>query len=126
METDSPQEYIYEHILKGDTSDGIPNFLSPDDTFVNKIKQKPVSKKKLTGWIDSLMRGNDPQDFCNEYHYRNYQRNQRLIDLTFVPNELQEKIINQFTEVKCGSRSRLLNYFIKNKLKNLTESLSEF
>ena len=55
IETDSPQEYIYEHILRGDTSDGIPNFLSPDDTFVNRIKQKPVAKKKLAGWIDSLM-----------------------------------------------------------------------
>ena len=45
-ETDSPQEYIYEHILRGDAGDGIPNFLSPDDTFINGIKSKPIMKKK--------------------------------------------------------------------------------
>ena len=45
-ETDSPQEYIYEHILRGDAGDGIPNYLSPDDTFINGIKSKPIMKKK--------------------------------------------------------------------------------
>ena len=30
-----PDTYIKEHILKGDTSDGIPNVLSPDNTFVD-------------------------------------------------------------------------------------------
>ncbi len=117
----NPNEYVKVHILKGDRGDGIPNFLSPDNTFVDSMRQKPLGANK----IDRLIH-QDPKDFCNENMLRNYQRNQRLIDLTFVPNELQEKIINQFTEVKCGSRSRLLNYFIKNKLKNLTESLSEF
>ena len=30
-----PIEYLYEHILKGDVSDGVPNVLSPDNTFVD-------------------------------------------------------------------------------------------
>lgn len=116
-----PEEYIKVHILKGDRSDGIPNFLSPDDTFVNNIRQKPLGAKK----IDELIEKN-PKEFCNEEMLRNYQRNQRLIDLTFVPSNIQDKIIQQFKDVKCGNRSGLLNYFIKNRLKNLTESLSEF
>jgi len=28
-----PKQYLSEHILKGDRSDGVPNILSPDDTF---------------------------------------------------------------------------------------------
>ena len=27
--------------LKGDTSDGVPNVLSPDNSFVDGIRQKP-------------------------------------------------------------------------------------
>ena len=30
----NPDTYIKEHILKGDTSDGVPNVLSADNTFV--------------------------------------------------------------------------------------------
>ena len=126
IETDSPQEYIYEHILRGDTSDGIPNFLSPDDTFVNKIKQKPVAKKKLAGWIDSLMRGNDPQDFCNEYHYRNYQRNQRLIDFDYIPDDIESDIYKEYEKVTVSSRSKLLPYMIKNDLRELIGKIEEF
>ena len=126
VETDSPQEYIYEHILRGDTSDGIPNFLSPDDTFVNKIKQKPVSKKKLAGWIDSLMRGNDPQDFCNEYHYRNFQRNRRLIDFDYIPDDIETDIYKEYKKVAVSNRSKILPYMIKNDLKELIGKIEEF
>ena len=42
-----PQIYIKEHVLKGDRSDGVPNFLSPDNTFVDELRQKPMSKKKI-------------------------------------------------------------------------------
>ena len=126
IETDSPQEYIYEHILRGDTSDGIPNFLSPDDTFVNKIKQKPVSKKKLAGWIDSLMRGNDPQDFCNEYHYRNFQRNQRLIDFDYIPDQIKTDIYKEYEKATVSSRSKILPYMIKNDLRELIGKIEEF
>ena len=116
-----PEEYIKVHILKGDRSDGIPNFLSPDDVFVHGFRQKPLGAKKIDKLIEQ-----DPKEFCNEEMMRNYQRNQRLIDLSYVPSKLQDEIIHQFKSVKCGNRSRLLNYFIKNRLKNLTEALSEF
>ena len=112
-----PTEYIKVHVLKGDRGDGIPNFLSPDNTFVDNLRQKPLGANK----IDKLIQ-QEPENFCNEELLRNYQRNQRLIDLSFVPSELQDRILQQFKEVKCGNRSGLLNYFIKNRLKNLTES----
>ena len=116
-----PEEYIKVHILKGDRGDGIPNFLSPDNTFVDNLRQKPLGANK----IDKLV-VQEPKEFCNEEMLRNYQRNQRLIDLSFVPSDLQKTIIEHYKEVKCGNRSKLLNYFIKNRLKNLTESLSDF
>lgn len=125
-ETDSPQEYIYEHILRGDPGDGIPNYLSPDDTFINGIKSKPIMKKKLVGWIDTLMRGEDPKEFCNEYHLRNFQRNQRLIDFDFIPQEIQDDIYKQYEEKEPQGKNAILPYLIKNDLQSLIGKIEEF
>ena len=118
---ENPERYIKEHILIGDTSDGIPNFLSPDDTFVNGIRQQPINKKKLEYWIDT-----EPKDFCNEYQYRNYQRNQRLIDFDFIPDEVENMIIEEYKKNKPAPRSNILSYFTKVKLRNLTGLVQEF
>ena len=128
IETDKPYEYIYEHILRGDVSDGIPNFLSPDDTFINGIKQKPIQKKKLEGWLYSLMNNGEPKDFCNEYHYRNYQRNEKLIDFDKIPDNIEEDIYNEYleTEVTMAGRHKILPYLIKNDLKELIGKIEEF
>jgi hypothetical protein len=37
----------FEHIIKGDATDGIPNILSADDTFaVDGKRQKPLAAKE--------------------------------------------------------------------------------
>ena len=86
-----PHLYIKEHIMKGDRSDGIPNFLSSDNTFVDELRQKPLAKKKIENWI-----GLEPEDFCTEEMLRNYQRNKTLIDLECIPDVLKEKILLEY------------------------------
>jgi 5'-3' exonuclease len=118
----SPDNFLKEHIFKGDTSDGIPNVLSPDNTFTDGLRQKPLGKKKISSWIEHHFEDVAP----NEEVKRNYQRNRKLIDLTFTPKELSMEIINTYKEAPCNDRSKLLNYFIQKRLKNLTESINEF
>ncbi len=116
----NPDTYIKEHILKGDTSDGIPNVLSPDNTFTDGLRQRPLGKKKIETWLDM-----DTNTLHDEVK-RNYQRNQKLIDLSKIPNELENEILTEFHGAPFGDRSKLLNYFIKSRLKNLTETIGEF
>lgn len=116
----NPDLFLKEHILKGDSSDGIPNFLSEDNVFVMGIRQSPVTSKRLAGWILQ-----EPEQFCNEAMLRNYKRNQRLIDLEFVPDEIKTQTLEQYnTQIK--DRSKLFNYFIQYQLKNLMEHINEF
>lgn len=123
LKTDCPTKYLREHIIRGDSGDGIPNFLSPDDIFVNATaKQKSIMSKKLEGWLAA----EKPEDFCDELMLRNYRRNEQLIDLSCIPVELENKIIEQYNAGPKGNRSKLFSYFIKNKLKYLMESISEF
>jgi len=116
----NPDLFLKEHILKGDSSDGVPNFLSEDNVFVMGIRQSPVTSKKLAVWILQ-----EPDQFCNEATLRNYKRNQRLIDLEFVPDEIKTQTLDQYN-TQNKDRSKLFNYFIQYKLKNLMEHINEF
>ena len=117
----NPAKYLKEHILRGDSSDGVPNFLSADNCIVDKIRQTPITKKKIELCIDQ-----DPEDFCNEEQLRNYHRNIKLIDLQYTPSNIANQVGKQFNEVPKGKRGGLLNYFIERKLNNLIQDIGEF
>jgi hypothetical protein len=114
----SPEKYLYEHIIKGDAGDGVPNILSPDNCFVINERQRPITKKRLEEWQDI----NNMKDEVK----RNYLRNKSLIDLEQVPDYIKEEILEKWECENPKDRSQLFNYFIHNKLKNLMEAISEF
>lgn len=116
-----PERYKEEHVLKGDSGDGIPNILSNDNCFVVGDRQKPMTQKKLDAFIElSIDRKLDHPN------YRNYCRNSQLIDLSFVPNEIRERVMDSYNAQTDKDRSKLMGYFIANKLRNLTEHIGEF
>tara|TARA_B100000073_G_scaffold151385_1_gene124909 strand:- start:604 stop:1443 length:840 start_codon:yes stop_codon:yes gene_type:complete len=112
--------YIKEHILKGDKSDGIPNVLSPDHTFTDDLRQRPLTSKKMKSILAQDI------DDLNDELKRNYQRNEKLINLDNVPEKLEGNILCDFASASCGDRSKLLDYFIDKRLKSLTEQIGEF
>ena len=120
-----PYQYLDEHILKGDTSDGIPNVLSPDNTFVDGLRQKPLGKKKIAEWTGEILIPVEVAIPDGEVK-RNFQRNQQLIDLSKAPEEIFLACIREYQNAPDGDRSKLLNYFTKKRLRNLTESIGEF
>lgn len=120
---DNPKEFLIEHIIKGDRSDGIPNFLSDDDTFVSGKRQKPISKKNLVKWIEQ-----NPNQFCmNKQQLKNYHRNQRLIDLSCIPQDIQDKIVDEFELLNRNvKRGVPINYFLENNLTTLLSEMEDF
>jgi hypothetical protein len=119
--TNDPDRFIKEHIIRGDTGDGVPNFLSADDTFVIGSRQKPISQKKLDQWLEQ-----DPKEFCDDKMLRGYLRNQQLVDLNFIPEDIRKEVLVQYEEQGGKGRDKLFNYFIEHRLKLLVESLNEF
>lgn len=121
---DNPRLNLQEKILKGDSGDGIPNVLSHDDTFMNGERQVPLSKKKKQAIIEDLAEG---ELLYAASWYRNYQRNETLIDLTKTPNELKEKIINSFSQQDpWGNKGKIFPYLVANRMNQLIESAQEF
>ena len=119
--TNDPDRFVKEHIMRGDTGDGVPNFLSADNTFVIGARQKPISQKKIDAWINM-----DPREFCDENMLRGYLRNQQLVDLNFIPDKLRVQIVAEYEAQAGKGRNKLFNYFIEKRLKNLLESINEF
>lgn len=118
LKCNDPAGFLMEHIFRGDTSDGVPNILSADDTFVSNARQRPLRAKKMDEMIRQSI-ADWPEDL-----QRNYYRNKQMIDLDLVPEDIYEEVMSQMNQEK--DRSKLWNYFIKKKLKNLTECISEF
>lgn len=120
-----PENYLVEHILKGDRGDGVPNALSKDDVFVSGGRQKPMRQttmQKIKDVVNSI-----PLDKINgEFEWaEGFHRNRKLVDLQYTPDYLREEILEQFS-VDPGGREKLFNYFVKRKLNNLVENISEF
>jgi len=115
---------LNEHIIRGDSGDGVPNVLSDDDCFVSAEKrQKPITQKKLKELQESL--GSDNL-FFDETIRKNWERNKTLIDLSKIPPDIEAAILNKWEEPHDSSRSKLINYFMEHRLKNLMECLDEF
>ena len=119
-ESADPVVFLREQIIKGDRSDGVPNILSDDDIFLRDERQKPINKKRLAEWADTdnIPLGSETRKY--------FERNKTLIDLSMIPKEISESIINKYKNYKGNDRSLLLQYFIDNKLKALIENINDF
>jgi len=115
-----PIQYLKEHILKGDASDGVPNILSSDNCFVIGERQRPLTAKKMEHYLKLT-----PNEMETAIA-RNYMRNKQLIDLDETPEEIRVKVMESYIAQENKDKSKLMNYFITNKLKNLMENLNEF
>ena len=125
LRTKDPKEFLFEHIVRGDVGDGIPNCLSKDSTFVTGDRQKPVTKKRLDEWMKAGKVTTGDVTW--------FDRNRRLIDLEYIPEDLRDEIILQYEAAKplhsgdeLAARRGLLNYFVKNRLSKLMPNIQEF
>lgn len=115
-------EYKIEHIVKGDTGDGIPNILSKDDVFVAGDRQKPVSAKRLNEFIENGFIA------CrNDDERRNWHRNATLVDFQFIPDDVKESIINTYISSKPkGDKMTVMNYLMEHRCRLLLDELEGF
>ena len=119
----NPRTYCFEHICKGDKGDGIPNILSPDNAIIDEIRQSPMTKKKIQEYVDNA---ENLQSYMSDEVYRNYKRNQLLVDLAYIPAEIKKSIIDTSEAVKVPHRMKILNYLINNRCKLLIECIEDF
>lgn len=122
VKSPNPVKDLKEKIIRGDKGDGIPSILSSDDVFIMNKRQSPISTKKLVEWIEQ-----DPKDFCeSEEVYRNYKRNDLLINFDNIPENIRNEIVVEYESAKPATKQKLYKYFVENRLVNLLECIEEF
>ena len=115
---DRPDEFLKEHTLRGDKSDGIPNILSNDDCMVEGIRQTPLRKPVFDAYMRMTIESDDK-------YYRNYLRNQTLIDFDFIPEDVESRILQEYekTEVIQG---KVFDYLRTHRLDDLLTNVEDF
>lgn len=116
-----PLIQLKQLVIRGDKSDGIPNILTRGDVFVTGGRQRPITEAKIIKWINQK-----PVDFCTEDMLINFSRNEMLIDLTKIPENLKESILDTYENTKGCTKQEFMNYMVANRLKILIEHINEF
>jgi hypothetical protein len=116
------RDFMVEHIVKGDTGDGVPNILSKDDVFMVGERQKPMSAKRLAEFIE-----NGEAACRNDEEKRNYARNQNLVDFQFIPEDVQKSIVDTYLSNKPkGDKMTVMNYLMEHRCRLLLDEIEDF
>ena len=115
-------EHKIQHIVKGDTGDGVPNILSKDDVFITEERQKPVSAKRLKDFIDNGFIA------CRtDEERRNWKRNATLVDFQYIPDAVKSDVIGTYLSNKPkGDKMKVMNYLIEHRCRLLLDEIEEF
>ena len=115
---EDPDLFLREHILTGDKSDGVPNILSNDDCLDLGIRQTPLRKPVKDKYLRITIQSDDK-------YYRNYLRNQTLIDLEFIPAEIEKNILDEFEKTE-PVRGKVFDYLRTHRLDQLLNHVEDF
>lgn len=113
------ENVLLEHIIRGDSGDGVPNILSADDVFIKGERQKPLRTEKVDGWIKDI-------NTLPTALRRNFDRNKTLIDLSEIPSELKTNIVDAYVNSPNKDRSKLIEYFMQHEMKHMLDCVSQF
>lgn len=120
--TGEPEKFLVDHIIQGDRGDGIPNILSDGNCFVLGKRQTPLTQKQLRLLSDEEYKNNPD----HKYH-KNYLRNKLLIDLEEIPEEITNRIMEEFnTQIPVPNRKKILSYLMKHRMESLSHNILEF
>ncbi len=120
---DDPNKVILEHIIRGDRKDGVPGILGDDDVFVNVSKrQGRLTANKMAKYLSLGYDGLE-----NDYQRANWKRNQQLVDFDYIPEEIQQSIIDKYnTATTQTNRTIIMDYLVKYRCNLLLEHMDDF
>lgn len=114
------EKYITHIVKAGD--DGIPNILSPDDIFIQGVRQKPISAKRLAEFME-----NGFEACQNDTERRNWQRNETLISFDRIPEDVSKEIMDTYLNSNpTKDKMKIMTYLAKHRCKLLLEEIEDF
>lgn len=119
--TGDAQEWLFKGIAKGQRKDGIPNIKSDDDVFAVEGKRQAAVTQVL---LDKIM-AEGPEKALTDREFRNWKRNELLMDFNRIPDDLIEKIHQAYEAYEPAPFSGVLDYLMARRCKNLIANIGD-
>lgn len=107
---------LFNHICRGDSSDGIPSIISDKDCFVDGIRQKPLKQVYIDEAYQNALKGS-LKEFLGESKFKRFEENKTLIDFRCIPEDLQAEILNEYHN-QDKLNNNVYKYIVQNNLVN--------
>jgi 5'-3' exonuclease len=122
---ENPTRFLFMQILKGDTADCIPNYMSEEDVLITPGKRQPsIRETKITEMYEVF--NSNIQEFKQKYlttplYEKRFIQNRKLVDLAFIPNNIKNDIISCYNNCKPkGNFNTFLEFCKKYDLEELS------
>ena len=94
-----------------------------DSCFVDGLRQKPISKVRLSSWLEMSW----DQILAAPELSRGIHRNNALINLSLIPDDIKAKIWEEYqTQLATPKKVNIIGYLQEHKLKTMMEHAGEF
>lgn len=132
VKADRPlSEFCLDHILRGDSTDAVPNINSHDNFFYEKdvngvtTRQKPVTAK-IFDHYNAQWKTGEITNWLLPEHEERFERNRNLVMFDCIPDDVKQNVIEAYKK-QCGKgRGKMLPYFQAAKLTNLLPEIHDF
>ncbi len=126
LTSEDPYLFLIDHIVRGDSSDGIPNIFSDDNTFVDSSKRQKRITKKI---IDEVFENGLEKFVVNNNLIKNYERNRKLIELSeeTIPQEIWNDVIFKYNNIEPEKNYiKIIKFLRKHKIRSLIDKADKF
>jgi hypothetical protein len=86
--------------------------------MVEGIRQTPLRKPIKDKYLRISIENDDK-------YYRNYLRNQTLIDFEFIPKDIEDRILSEF-ENTAPVKGKVFDYLRTHRLNELLDNIGDF
>ena len=115
--------FLRRLILTGDSSDGVPNVFSPNNSFVTGIRQKAATEKKMQPLLEAKVMLDATDDPAIKERIK---ENARLISFSFIPENVKDDIVKAYEVPPNGTKMDVFNYLQSKDMKQMLGDLEDF
>ena len=134
VKTDLPlNRFCLEHILTGDTGDGIMNVNTHDNFFYDKeqnpdlkVRQKPITAKIKDFYYEQWKKHGKIDTWLQPEHEVNFARNERLVMFEHIPQHVKDSVLESYHKQLGKGRGKILPYLSAARLTNLISECDNF
>ncbi|UNA02346.1 RNaseH [Serratia phage SP1] len=125
---------LFHKLLKGDRKDSVASVRVRNDFWARRIdgERTPAMKAKVIedcaaadGYdqIESILKEAYPKDLNL---IERFKENEIMIDMSKMPTDIKQSILDKFEQYNLAPRSRIYSYFVKCGLAKLMNNINEF